>query len=98
MAKIAISVPDEVLQAVEQQRLARGESRSAFCRRALEQLLRREREREADEQYVRAYQKCPETAEEIAWAEAGLAALALDPWDEGDDQETSPQEASNETR
>jgi metal-responsive CopG/Arc/MetJ family transcriptional regulator len=93
MAKIAISLPDEVLQAVERERLVKGESRSAFFRRAVEQLLRREREREADERYVRGYLEFPETEEELAWAQLGLAALAADPWDEGDDQSVTP--ASN---
>jgi len=86
MAKIAISLPDDVLQAVEQERLARGESRSAFCRRALEAFLRRERERQWDEQYVRAYLESPETVEELAWGQLGLAALAQEPWEDGDAQ------------
>ena len=82
MAKIAISLPEEMLQAVEKERLACGESRSQFFRRAVEQLLRREREREWDEQYVRAYQLYPETAEEVALAEATLGyAFAESPWD-----------------
>jgi metal-responsive CopG/Arc/MetJ family transcriptional regulator len=86
MAKIAISVPDTLLDAIENERAASGVSRSAFFRRAVEEHLRREREREWDEQYVRAYRENPETAEELAWAQFGLAVLALEPWDEGDDQ------------
>jgi metal-responsive CopG/Arc/MetJ family transcriptional regulator len=87
MAKIAISLPDEVLQVIEKERLTRGESRSEFFRRAVEQLLRREREREWDEQYVRAYQQYPETAEEIALAEATMGyAFAENPWDEDSEE------------
>jgi len=86
MAKIAISLPEEMLQAVEKERLAKGESRSEFFRRAVEQLLRRELEREWDEQYVRAYLENPETAEELAWGQLGLAALAQEPWEDGDAQ------------
>ena len=56
MAKIAISLPDEVLEAVEKERLAKGESRSQFFRRAAEEQLRRERERKDIEQYIRGYQ------------------------------------------
>lgn len=83
MAKIAISLPDEVLQAVEQERLARGESRSAFFRRAVEQYLRRERERKWEEEYVRAYREHPETPEELAWVKATLGyAFADSPWDD----------------
>lgn len=83
MAKIAISLPDELLQAMEQERLARGESRSAFCRRAVEQLLHKEDEQEAIRQYIEAYRKHPETAEEIALAEAVLGeALKENPWED----------------
>ena len=70
MAKIAISLPDDVHQAVEKERLATGESRSQFFRRAVEERLRRAKERKDVEQYIRGYQLYPETAEEIALAEA----------------------------
>ncbi|MFW6126413.1 MAG: ribbon-helix-helix protein, CopG family, partial [Chloroflexota bacterium] len=33
IAKVAISLPEEVLKAVEEQRIAHGESRSDFFRR-----------------------------------------------------------------
>jgi metal-responsive CopG/Arc/MetJ family transcriptional regulator len=82
MAKIAISLPDGVLQTVEKERLASGVSRSEFFRRAVEAYLRREQERQWDEQYVRAYQLYPETPEEVALAEATLGyAFAESPWD-----------------
>ena len=83
MAKIAISLPDEVYQAVEKARLANGESRSQFFRRAVEERLRRAREREDVEQYIRGYQKYPETKEEIALAEATLHyAFDNESWEE----------------
>ena len=83
MAKIAISLPDEVFQAVEKERLAKGESRSQFFRRAVEERLRRAREREDVEQYIRGYQKYPETKEEIALAEATLHyAFDNESWEE----------------
>ena len=72
MAKIAISLPEETLQAVEKERLASGLSRSEFFRRAVEEHLRREKEREDVERYIRGYLKYPETKEEIALAEATL--------------------------
>jgi metal-responsive CopG/Arc/MetJ family transcriptional regulator len=82
MAKIAISLPDEVFQVIEKERLARKVSRSEFFRRAVEVYLRREQERQWDEQYVRAYRENPETAEEVALAEATLGyAFAESPWD-----------------
>ncbi len=87
MAKIAISLPEEVLRAVEKERLASGVSRSEFFRRAVEEHLRRAREREDVEQYIRAYQECPETIEETELVEATLHyAFAENPWEE----ETSP--------
>ena len=85
-AKIAISLPEDLLQGIEKERRARGETRSEFFRRAVEAFLRRERERELEEQYVRGYLEMPETAEEVGWVQAaGLAALAHEPWDDGEE-------------
>ena len=61
MAKIAISLPEETLQAVEKERLAAGLNRSEFFRRAVEEHLRRVKEREDVEQYIQGYLKYPET-------------------------------------
>lgn len=89
MSKIAISLPDEIFQRIEEERQVRGESRSEFIRRAVDAFLRHQREREMDEQYVRAYREMPETADEIAGIEgmyaAGLASFAADPWEDGDE-------------
>ncbi len=83
MAKIAISLPDEVLEAVEKERLAKGESRSQFFRRAAEEQLRRQRDREDIEQYIRGYLENPETEGEIALAESTLGyAFDDDSWEE----------------
>ena len=83
MAKIAISLPDDVYQAVEKARLAKGQSRSQFFRRAVEEHLRRAREREDVEQYIRGYQLYPETKEEVALAEATLGyVMAENPWED----------------
>ena len=70
MAKIGISLPEPVLEAIERERKARGETRSEFLRRAVEAFLRRERERQLEEQYIRGYQQYPETQEEIDLATA----------------------------
>ncbi len=80
-AKIAISLPEEVLDAVEREREESGESRSEFFRRAVEMLLRRRREQEMSQQYIRAYQRMPETKEEVAAAyRAASSILAEEPW------------------
>jgi len=80
-AKVAISLPEEVLEAVEREREESGESRSEFFRRAVEALLRHRREREMSEQYARAYQRMPETKEEVEAAyRAASTILAEEPW------------------
>ena len=87
MAKIAISLPDEVLRDIEKERLARGETRSEFVRHAVDAFLRSQREREAVAQYIRGYQQHPETEEEVAWDEATLKqVLEESPWEPGDQQ------------
>jgi len=82
IAKIAISLPEEVLASVEQERRNSGESRSQFFRRAVEALLRRQQEQEMSEQYIHAYQQIPETEEEIEAARhAASDILAKEPWE-----------------
>jgi len=81
-SKIAISLSEEVLAAVERERGIRGESRSQFFRSAAEALLRQRREQEMSEQYVRAYRQMPETGEEIEAARhAARRILAEEPWE-----------------
>ena len=83
MAKIAISIPDEMLRVVEAERRASGESRSEFFRHAVEAFLRQRREYEAVEQYMKGYQQHPESENEIALAESTLVrALEETPWDD----------------
>jgi metal-responsive CopG/Arc/MetJ family transcriptional regulator len=88
-AKVTISLPEGVLDQVERERNARDETRSEFILRAVEDYLRRERERRDVEQYIRGYQEFPEAADEelMAWVEAGYAGLAHafrdeEPWPE----------------
>lgn len=82
VAKVAISLPQHILEAVERQRKARGESRSEFFRRAVEELVRQERERAAVDKYIRSYQEMPETTEEIETAlSISSAVLAEEPWE-----------------
>ncbi len=79
--KIAISLPEDMLAVVEQERRESGESRSELFRRAVEMLLRRRREQEMSERYIRAYQQTPETKEEIEAARhAASAILAEESW------------------
>ncbi len=79
--KIAISLPEDILDAVEKEREESGESRSEFFRRAVEALLRRKREQDLSEQYVRAYQKLPESPDEVEAARrAAVNILSEEPW------------------
>ena len=87
MAKIAISLPDDVLHAVEKERKESGISRSEFFRKAVEEHLRREHEKELEKQYVRGYLENPESPEEMEWIlQAGLEALTELPWEDGDEE------------
>lgn len=80
-AKVAISLPENVLEAIEKERKARGESRSEFFRRAAERLLKQEQESKAVEAYIRGYRTMPESAGEVkAIHEASIAVLAQEPW------------------
>ncbi len=82
IAKVAISLPEDILQAVEMERQSKGESRSQFFRRAAERLLKQERESSAVKNYVRGYQEVPESAEEVEAAHrAGSAVLAEELWE-----------------
>ena len=82
MAKIAISVPDEMLDAIETERSVNGETRSEFFRHAVEAYLRRIQEREQDKQYIRGYQQFPETEEDLGGlGTVALEALAQEPWE-----------------
>lgn len=80
-SKIVISLPEEVLSAVEREREESGESRSQIFRRAVGLLLRQQQEQEINEKYIHAYQQVVETEEEIAAARRSAnAILAEEPW------------------
>ena len=82
VSKIAISLPEDVLDAVEKKREESGESRSQFFRRAVEALLRAEQERSLSEQYVQAYRRMPESADEVEAARrAAGSILSEEPWE-----------------
>jgi metal-responsive CopG/Arc/MetJ family transcriptional regulator len=80
-AKIAISLPENTLEAVEKERKISGESRSEFFRRAVEKLLKQEQEAKAVESYVEGYRAIPESAGEIdAVHRSGVSILSEEPW------------------
>lgn len=82
IAKVAISLPEDILAAVEMERQAKGESRSEFFRRAVEMRLKEERQSSAIRDYVIGYQKSPESPHEVEAAHrASSAILAAEPWE-----------------
>ena len=78
-AKVAISLPREMLRSIERLRKGTGESRSAVIRRALEMLLDRHDHTAMVREYVEGYISHPETAEELREADAIADELLLDP-------------------
>ena len=81
-AKVAISLPQEVLTAVEMERQTTGETRSEYFRRAVEGRLKEERESSAIAAYLRGYRQFPESTDEIEAAHTmGAAVLASEPWE-----------------
>lgn len=81
-ARLTITLPRELIEAVDQERKARGEIRSQFLRRAIQALRQKERELPAVEQYVEGYRKLPESPEETELADrTGTAVLSGEPWE-----------------
>ena len=80
-AKITISLPAELLAAVERSQRQPGETRSEVIARLIEGSLRQERERAEVERYVRGYRAQPETSDEVAMGDRlSSEAAAWDPW------------------
>ena len=83
MAEIAISLPDDVLEAVEKEHIDRGISRSEYLHRTVEEHLHRENEKEDVSRYIQGYIENPETPEEMARVEATLHyAFDEESWEE----------------
>jgi metal-responsive CopG/Arc/MetJ family transcriptional regulator len=81
MARITVSLPSELLAAVDHDLTQVDESRSAVVRRILEEALRQARENKAAEAYVRAYQKFPQTDDELGWSDSVTRErLSEEPW------------------
>ena len=80
-AKVAISLPENTLKAIERERKARGESRSEFFRHAIEKFLKQEKESKEVEAYIHGYTTIPESAEEIEVIhQTSVNTLSEEPW------------------
>ncbi len=70
--RVALSLPTDLFDSVEQERLRRQEGRSEFFQQALQAFLASLEERKAVERYVRGYQELPEEPGELwttdSWA------------------------------
>ena len=81
-AKIAISLPVEVLRKVERLRKQTGESRSSVIRKAIERIFEESRRAKDIEAYIEGYRRFPDTPEEIKAAEVSASALfAAELWE-----------------
>ena len=80
--KVAISLPAELLERVEDRRRSTGDTRSRLVGKALERYLRDEDGASLVREYVEGYRRTPESVEEVAEAESMIGeALAEDPWE-----------------
>ena len=84
VAKVAVSIPADTLEALEHKRARLGKTRSAAVTEAIEQWLHAGEVAAEDRRYVEGYLRQPERAEDVAAVAATLDAalrfsLALDP-------------------
>jgi metal-responsive CopG/Arc/MetJ family transcriptional regulator len=80
--KVAISIPRDLLDAVERLRKRSGETRSAVFERALADYLAGAQAASESRRYVAAYRRSPESAAaQRAALASSLEALASEPWD-----------------
>ncbi len=79
MSKVAVSIPRDVLAALERARAQLGASRSALVTQAIEHWLRSRALTAKDEAYVEGYLRHPEDSE--TGSEVALAVVASwEPW------------------
>ncbi len=80
-SKVAISIPEDILKVIEKERKVRGESRSEFFRRAVENYLKQGKESKEVEAYVRGYTAIPESTEEVKIIhQASVVILTEEQW------------------
>jgi metal-responsive CopG/Arc/MetJ family transcriptional regulator len=81
-AKVTISLPSDLLDEIEQERMERHQTRSEFVRGLVEETFRGRREQHNRARYLRGYEQCPESDEEVAEAaRVGHQVLAAEPWE-----------------
>ncbi|MGH2585904.1 MAG: CopG family ribbon-helix-helix protein [Dehalococcoidia bacterium] len=79
--RFTVSVPGDLLEALDEKLVRDAESRSAVVRRLVEDALRELEEQGEIERYVEGYRKQPQTEEEFGWSdEVVIEQPAQDPW------------------
>ena len=82
MAKVAISLPDSTLKAIEDARRKTGETRSEFLRRAAEAVMRDDHRRDLIARYIEGYRRMPEALEDTLYSEELSALIGQEnPWE-----------------
>ena len=90
-AKVTISLPAQLLGAVDRLQRKTGRSRSEIFRHAVEELFASERERAEEQRWLSAYRGQPQREEELGWTDVALESLAENAWD-------APTRATSATR
>ena len=70
VAKVAVSLPSELIAEIDRERRASHTTRSAYFRSVLERHLREASHSALTAAYVRGYTQQPDTAEEIEFAKS----------------------------
>jgi metal-responsive CopG/Arc/MetJ family transcriptional regulator len=81
-SRFTVSVPTDLLRAVDEKLVNGEQNRSAVVRRLLVEALRDVEERIDVDQWVRSYTERPQTEEEVGWANyAAREYLSESPWE-----------------
>lgn len=96
VAKVAVTVPEDTLRAVEKRRRVLGMSRSAVVSAALESWLADQAMTAEERKYVVAYLKQPETVEEVRETTAIGAAVMTgwEPWSDAPEKQAASKRGS----
>ena len=66
-ARFTVSVPADLLEAIDEKLVKEEEGRSALVRRLLEQALQEMQDAEDEAQWIRAYTEQPQTEDELGY-------------------------------
>ena len=68
-SRFTVSIPAELLEAVDKTLLKNEDSRSALVRRLFEEALSDAQEREDVDRWIQSYKDQPQTEEEFGWSD-----------------------------